>query len=186
MAFVKKYAPLLACLFMASSGFYDPGDVYQTTNGKIAFKSEAPLELIKASSDQLNGLLDADKKSFSFKVSMRSFQGFNSPLQKEHFNENYVESDKYPIASFSGKIIEDVNLAAEGTYDVRAKGTFTIHGVQQERIIKSQLTVKNKKISIKSGFTVLLSDHNIPIPKVVYQKLANEINVDISATLELR
>ena len=160
--------------------------IYQTVNGTISFRSEAPLELIKASSDQLIGAIDIDKKNFTFKILMRSFQGFNSPLQKEHFNENYVESDKFPEASFKGKIIEDQDLTVNGTYELRAKGILTIHGVSQERIIKSDVTVKNKIVTLKSSFSVLLSDYNIPIPKVVYQKLANEIKVDVNATLEPR
>ena len=77
------------------------------------------------------------KKNFSLKVDVHSFQGFNSPLQKEHFNENYLESDKYPVASFTGKIIEDVDLSADGAYELRTKGTITIHNIPQERIIKA-------------------------------------------------
>ena len=88
--------------------------------------------------------------------------------------------------AFKGKIIEDQDLTVDGTYELRAKGELTIHGVSQERIIKSDVTVHNKIITLKSSFSVLLSDHNIPIPKVVYQKLANEIKVDIKATLEPR
>jgi len=160
--------------------------IYQTVNGKISFSSEAPLELIRASSGELAGLLDNDKKTFSFKINIRSFQGFNSPLQREHFNENYMESDKFPQASFSGKIIEEVDLSKDGDYEVRAKGILTIHGVSQERIIKTNVSVKNKKITITGKFSVLLSDHNIPIPIVVYKKLANEIKVEVNATLEPR
>jgi len=160
--------------------------LYQTSNGKIFFRSDAPLEIIKASSEEMIGLLDVDKKNFSLKVNMHSFQGFNSPLQKEHFNENYMESDKYPVASFTGKIIEDVDLLVDGDYEVRTKGTLTIHNVPQERIIKADVTVKQKTITVHSNFSVLLSDHNIPIPKVVYQKLANEIKVEVNATFEPR
>ncbi len=175
----------LFILIVAAYGFkQQPAHLYQITNGKIYFKSDAPLEIIKASSNDLLGLLDIDKKNFSLKISIRSFQGFNSPLQKEHFNENYMESDKYPYASFSGKIIEDVDLTADGEYEVRAKGNLTIHNVQQERIIKADITVKQKLITVHSDFTVLLSEHNIPIPKVVYQKLANEIKVEVIAGFE--
>jgi len=60
-------------------------------------------------------------------------------LQKEHFNENYLESDKYPEASFKGKIIEDIDLDKDGEYEVRAKGELTIHGIMQERIIKANI-----------------------------------------------
>ncbi|HEY6979084.1 MAG TPA: YceI family protein [Chitinophagaceae bacterium] len=171
---------------LVCTGFKQAGPIYQTVNGIVSFRSEAPLELIRASSDQLFGIIDIDKKIFSFKIMMRSFQGFNSPLQREHFNENYMESDKYAEASFKGKIIEDQDLTVNGTYELRAKGTLTIHGVSQERIIKSDVTVSDKKITLKSNFSVLLSDHNIPIPKVVYQKLANEIKVEINTTLEPR
>ncbi len=187
MLFQKKII-CCACLlfFLLSTGFQQPGILYHTVNGKISFRSEAPLELIRASSDQLIGLLDINKRNFSFKISIRTFEGFNSPMQKEHFNENYLESDKYHEASFSGKIIEDIDLTKEGSYSIRAKGMLTIHGVQQERIIKSEITISDNKISIMSNFTVLLSDHNIPIPKVVYQKLANEIKAEVTATLEPR
>ena len=178
---------LFSAAVMALSGFApQPATIYQTTSGRINFRSDAPLEIIRASSNELIGLLDVDKKSFSFKVIIRSFQGFNSPLQKEHFNENYLESDKYPDASFKGKIIEDADLSVDGSYQLRAKGILIIHNLSQERIIKTDVSVRNHIITVHSSFTVLLSDHNIPIPKVVNQKLANEIKVDVTATLEPR
>ena len=176
----------LSVLFAMLMNVVNAQSIYQTTSGKIAFSSEAPLELIRASSTELIGLLDNDKKAFSFKINIRSFQGFNSPLQREHFNENYLESDKYPEGSFKGKIIEEADLSKDGEYEVRAKGILLIHGVAQERIIKANVTVKNNKITITAKFSVLLSDHNIPIPIVVYKKLANEIKVEMNATLEPR
>ena len=104
----KRCYILLLILMMAASGFKrQPSQLYTVTNGKISFRSDAPLEVIRASSSEMIGLIDIDKKNFSLKVQVHSFQGFNSPLQKEHFNENYMESDKYPEASFKGKIIED-------------------------------------------------------------------------------
>jgi len=184
-----SYKKLFFLLFIliAFTGFKEqPSELYQTTNGKISFKSDAPLEVIRAASNELIGLIDIGKNNFSFKIDIRSFQGFNSPLQKEHFNENYMESDKYPNASFKGKIIEDVDFSVDGTYQVRAKGTLTIHNVSRERIIQSDITVKKNIITVHSNFTVLLSDHNIPIPQVVYQKLANEIKVEMNATFEPR
>lgn len=188
MLFAQAYKPvilfLIVCLVRVSC--LAQTGIYSEENGVISFRSEAPLELIRASSNQLIGFLDNNRKTFSFKISMRSFQGFNSPLQKEHFNENYVESDKFPDASFKGKIIEDVDLSKDGTYEVRAKGDLVIHGIKQERIIKSTVTVKNNIINVNSNFTVLLSDHNIPIPIVVYKKLANEIKVEAKITFEPR
>jgi hypothetical protein len=183
---IYKNIVFAAAVLMVSGSKSQPVTIYHTTSGRIDFRSDAPLEIIRASSNDLLGVLDISKNNFSFKVVIRSFEGFNSPLQKEHFNENYLESDKYAEASFKGKIIEDADLTVDGTYEVRAKGNLTIHNVMQERIIKCAVTVKNKIITIHSSFTVLLSEHNIPIPKVVYQKLANEIKVEVTATLEPR
>jgi polyisoprenoid-binding protein YceI len=131
----------------------------------------------------MRGKFDITKKLFAFTVKVISFSGFNSPLQKVHFNENYMETVQYPNASFSGKIIEDIDFSKDGTYTLRAKGNLTIHGVSQERIIKSELLVKGGNISLRSDFTVLLIDHNIPIPKVVHEKLASEIKVKVNADL---
>jgi polyisoprenoid-binding protein YceI len=157
--------------------------VFITSSGTINFRSDARLELIRASSKELKGAIETDKKTFAFKIRMRSFQGFNSPLQREHFNENYMESESFPEASFTGKIIEDINFNTPGKYTVRAKGILSIHGVEQERIIKSEIEVTSNAVLIKSNFTVLLSDHKILIPKVVSEKLANEIKVEITAEL---
>ncbi len=160
-----------------------PKKVYSTENGQIIFRSDAPLELITASSKKLRGKFDVDKKIFAFSVAISSFDGFNNALQKEHFNENYLESDQFPQASFSGKIIEDLDYTVDGNYTVRAKGNLTIHGVVQERIIKTNLQIKQGTIALESKFTVLLAEHNIPIPKVIHEKLASEIKVEVNADL---
>ena len=174
---------LLIVVMILLQGYSIRQTIYTTNTGTIHFSSEAPMELINATSKELKGAIDADKKTFAFRVRINSFEGFNSPLQKEHFNENYMETEKLPEALFSGKIIEDVNLSVNGSYSIRAKGVLIIHGASQERIIKSEVEVKNGTMKVKSKFTVLLSDHNIPIPRVVKEKLANEIKVEIKAEL---
>ncbi len=171
----------VCCIFLL--GAAAPQAVYKVSRGCIAFSSDAPMELIKASSTALAGLFDTNSKKFAFRVKVSSFEGFNTALQKEHFNENYMESNTFPYASFEGKVIEDIDYSKPGIYNVRAKGNFTIHGVSQERIIKVDITVKPQTVSVRSGFTVLLADHNITIPKVVHEKLASEIKVDIKAEL---
>lgn len=158
-------------------------DIFQVKKGTIRFYSDAPQELINAESDNLKGVIDIKKKTFAFKIDMASFIGFNSPLQKEHFNENYIESAKYPDAVFQGKIIENIDLTKDGKYNVRAKGKMNIHGMAVERIIDAELQVKNEKITIHSVFVVPLLDHDIKIPRVVYDKLAMNINVSVDATL---
>ena len=172
---------VLSILFL---GFSLPQDtVYNVKQGTIDFRSDAPLELIKASSPKLRGKFDPLRKQFAFTVKVNSFEGFNSPLQKEHFNENYMESDKFPDANFSGRIIEDIDMTKDGVYSVRAKGNLVVHGIAKERIIKSQLTISGNKITLNSNFTVLLNDHNILIPKVVHENLASEIKVEVKAEL---
>ncbi|PHN07950.1 YceI family protein [Flavilitoribacter nigricans] len=152
-------------------------------DGMIHFKSDAPLELIEARSEHLSGVLQPESDGFAFSVDIRSFQGFNSPLQREHFNENYLESRRFPRATFTGKIIEDIDFSEPGSYEVRAKGQLEVHGVRQERIIKGRLDIGKDGIRISAAFSVLLEDHQISIPQIVYQKIAEEILVDLNINL---
>jgi polyisoprenoid-binding protein YceI len=156
---------------------------FSTANGDISFMSNAELELIKASSSQMQGLIDPINNQFAFTVDIKTFKGFNSELQREHFNEKYLESEVYPKAKFSGKIIESVDFTVDATYDVRAKGELEIHGVKQTRIIKAKISVKNGSLKVQAHFTVPLSDHNIEVPSIVRQKIATEIEVDVLATM---
>jgi YceI-like domain len=156
---------------------------FEVDKGEISFTSNAQLEMIKATSKELKGIIDPATNQFAFRVNVRSFLGFNSSLQREHFNESYLESEKVPTASFSGKIIEKIDFASDGVYDVRAKGDLDIHGQKQTRIIKSKLTIKNGTLSIEAYFIVPLSDHNISIPRIVNQKIATEIEVSIKAIM---
>jgi hypothetical protein len=155
--------------------------IYIIKKSVISFHSNTKSELIKASSEQLKGIIDATKRTFAFSVDMKTFDGFNSPLQKEHFNENYLESDKFSTASFSGHIIEEDDFTKDGIYNIRAKGKFVIHGVEQERILQGDLVVKSNVIKLNCIFTVFLSEHDIKIPRIVHEKLASEIKVIVSA-----
>jgi len=159
-------------------------DIYRTNAGKVLFSSEARLEVINASSGRLQGALNTTRRNFAFAVPISSFEGFNVALQKEHFNENYLESDRFPVATFTGKIIEDIDFSTSGTVEVRAKGQLTIHGVEQERIIKITLTLQEGKIGVVSKFTVLLKDHDIKIPKIVHEKIAAEVMIEVHAELK--
>lgn len=160
--------------------------IFRCENGRVRFKSTAPLEIIEASSEKLLGAIDPAGQTFAWTVDVLSFEGFNSSLQREHFNENYLESTRYPNASFSGKIIEKIDFDKDGTYAVRAKGKLRIHGVEQERIIKGRLEIRGGRVRVETVFTVPLSDHNISIPKIVHQKIAEEIEVTVEADLRAR
>jgi len=173
----------LFSFFVFSSFLVQEGGIFISNTGEVKFVSQAPLETIKATSKKLSGVLDADKRTYAFSIAINSFDGFNSPLQKEHFNENYMESTKLPTATFKGKIIEEVDLHTAGTYTVRAKGMMKIHGVEKEMIIKSTITVKAGQITVASAFNVALKDFNINIPNIINQKIAPEIVVDVKMDL---
>lgn len=159
------------------------GNLYFTDAGRLNFTSDAPLEVIKASSDKLAGILNINDRAFSFSIPMNSFQGFNSALQRTHFNENYLETEKYPKSTFNGKIIEEVDFNQKGIISIRAKGKLLIHGIEQDRIIRCSLNISKDQIDIESNFTVLLEDHDITIPSIVQQKIAEEIDVILKVTI---
>ena len=152
--------------------------------GEVTFTSDAPIELIKGRTTDIQAVLDTDSRSMAFKIPITSFEGFNSALQRQHFNDNFMESEKYPHATFSGKIVEDINFEKLGTYEVKAKGKLKIHGITQDRIIPGTLVVEENGISIQSKFDVSLDDHQIKIPKIMFKKIASEIYVDIKTSFK--
>lgn len=173
------YSCLLG-LMLTSFSVNGQKSIYIVHKGLVKFVSDAPLEVIKASSTQIRGALDSGKRNFSFLIPSTSFIGFNSPLQQVHFYENYIEAQKYPESRFIGKIIEQVDFNADGDYQVRAKGILTIHGVDQERIIRVKLHINKGDITASSEFSILLKEYNITIPRVVYQKIAEEIKINVN------
>jgi polyisoprenoid-binding protein YceI len=171
--------PIILC-FLAQA---EAQNKFTTSNGEIKFVSKAQLELIKARSNKMQGVIEPVTNKFAFLVNMQSFQGFNSELQRKHFNENYMESEKFPQARFGGKIIEQIDYSQNNTVEVRAKGELEIHGQKQTRIIKVKITIKGNQLIVEAHFTVPLSDYRLTIPKIVSQKIATEIEVNINSTL---
>jgi len=179
------FSPRSSASMSSLPAFYPfQSGMFQCDHGKINIRSEAPLETIQAGSSQLKGIVDTEHRSFAWSIEIKTLKGFNSALQQEHFNENYMETARFPIASFTGKIIENVPFDTEGTYNVRAKGQLEIHGVSQERIIKVQLTIKKRQITLHSEFSIALEEHNIAIPRVVHQKIAGDVQVSVDAVLK--
>jgi polyisoprenoid-binding protein YceI len=177
----------ILCMLVCWLCVYDAqAQILEVKTGHVYFHSVATKELVNAASNSLSGLIDVNKKVFAFKIPVASFFGFNNPLQQEHFNENYMETDLFPEAIFVGKIIENVDVSVDGEYVIRAKGKLKIHGVEQERIIKSTVTIKGNNISAHTDFPVLLADYNIKIPRIVYEKIATEVSVTVNAVFEKR
>jgi hypothetical protein len=178
---------LAIVLIVCSVGFVyaSVSQVYSIKSSKVKFKSVAELEVISAESTALTGLVDPVSKNFAFSIRNKTFDGFNSALQKEHFNDNYVESDKYPTTTFTGRIIDDIDFKKYGTYVIRVKGMFKIKGVTREELIKGTIDVTPTGLKLNTSFTLLLNDYEIRIPRIVNQKIAPEIQVSILANLEL-
>jgi len=170
-------------LFFSSSYISAIGQIYSSVDNSVNFVSDAPLEIIKARSDGLQGVLDLANKAFAFQVNIKTFQGFNSPLQQIHFYENYLETERHPLAVFKGKLIENI-APANRTY--RAKGILEIHGIQREVIIPVDIILGEKQIQFSTEFTVLIADYNIEIPRIVYQKIAELIKIQANGKLTLR
>ena len=156
--------------------------LFEVKTGSIKFDSNAPQEDIHATSKELTGLMNLSANNFAFAVDVRTFHGFNSALQQEHFYENYMQTDIYPRASFSGKLIDKFNPELN-TQIIRAKGIFEVYGVKQERIIEVEIQKNSKGYTFTADFNVLLADHGILIPKIVNQKIAENIKVKVSAML---
>lgn len=178
---MKKTIFLCVLIVLTSIELLAQQNLYRVRKGSVDFLSDAPLELIKATSEKLQGLIDPAKQTFAFTIPTASFKGFNSPLQQEHFYENYLEEKLYPVSKFEGKIIEQIDFSHDGNYTIRAKGKLSIHGVEQERIIKVRMRISKGIIFADAVFTVMLQDHEITIPKVVFQKIAEEIKVTVTA-----
>lgn len=156
---------------------------YSAKELHITFLSETVLENIFATNTSAATIIDFDTKGFVFVVPIKSFE-FEKELMKEHFNENYMESNKFPNGSFKGKIEGDYDITKNGEYKVNAVGILDIHGVKKDRIIPATILVKDGVILLRSKFKIKLVDHNIEIPSVVGQNIAEEIDVSVDGTME--
>ncbi len=155
-----------------------------TKTGQISFYSDAPLEKIEAQTKQATCILNTENKELAFKVLIKSFE-FKKALMQEHFNENYMESDKFPESTFKGNIIQPnmLDFSKEGTHDVVVSGKLTIHGVTKDIQAKGTLSIIEgaSKIKLLSNFSVLLKDYDIKNDKL--QNISEKIDIKMDATL---
>lgn len=181
---------LLLSLFLVSvfsSGMAQTNkyaNTYSCTGGLIHFFSKTPLENIEATSQKAVCVLNTETKKVYAKVQMTTFT-FPKRLMQEHFNENYMESDKYPFGILDAVIVDNLDFTKNGTYPVTLKGTFEVHGIKQDREIPGQLTIANgQPYRATAVFNVKLADHQIKIPQAVILKIAEEIKVDVDFLFE--
>lgn len=156
-------------------------DIYTCKNAKINIYSSAPIEDIESNSNAGVSVYNAATGDLSFSVPMRSFH-FQKALMEEHFNENYMESDKYPKATFKGKMLEHPDLTHDGMYPVTVMGDFEVHGVKQNRTINGTVKISGGVVTMNSEFMVKCEDHHIVIPQVVFHNIAQSIRIRVAAT----
>lgn len=149
--------------------------------GHASFFSKAPLENIEAHTNQALSLIDLASGEVAVTLLMKSFQ-FEKALMQEHFNEKYVESDKYPKASFKGKIADlpTIDLTKDGSYTVEVNGEIALHGETKPLNTKAQLIIKDGALAGSSTFKLKVKDFKIEIPSVVVQNIAEEVDVKVS------
>lgn len=180
-----KLRAILFILTLASAFGTAQAQLYKNKadGGVISFFSKAPLEDIEAINKKVTVVMKTTTSDLQFGVTMLNFK-FSKPLMEEHFNENYVESEKYPTCTFKGKIAETIDYSKDGEYRVTAKGTMTLHGVSKEVEIPGTLTVKGGNILLNAKFKLKVADYNIKVPSMYVQNIAEEVDITVNATLE--
>ncbi len=170
-------------LLMISGSVF--GQKYMTKNGKISFFSNGQTEKIEAVNNQVSSALDITTGDLVFKLLMKSFL-FEKALMQEHFNENYVESDKFPDASFKGKVtnLSEINFTKNGKYKAMVEGDLKIHGVTKNVKSPGNIEVKDGKIIATAKFSLLLKDYGIKIPNTVINNISESIEITVNVGLD--
>lgn len=180
-----KRIMLLIVIMMTLQQFVNAQTKYFTKNGKITFFSKASLENIEALNKSVTAVLDTKSGNIQFAVLMKGFE-FEKALMQEHFNENYLESHKYPKAIFKGEVLNNssIDYAKNGTYKAKVKGTLTIHGESQPVETEGNIVVNGNQLKTDANFTVALADYKITIPKIVKNNIAKVVSIQVDCLLE--
>ena len=177
----SKILILLLFLLVAQFTF---AQRYITQNGKIEFFSETPVENIEAVNNQVSSVIDLANGNMAFSLLMKAFT-FEKALMQEHFNEKYVESEKYPKSTFKGQVIDfDKSTLQSGKQDVKVKGQLTIHGITQQVEAPGSMELKGGKLMVNSTFNILLADYKVKIPSPVSDKIAETIEIQVNCEYE--
>jgi polyisoprenoid-binding protein YceI len=170
---------ILSVFFILSLHASAQNQLYSIKTSEFSFFSKALMEDIEANNTKASSIINTANRELVVRIPIAQFQ-FRNRLMQQHFNENYLESEKFPYATFKGKINEMINLSKSGVYEVSASGTLNIHGVDQERTIKGKLIIAENTLNLDTKFDVMLIDHKIDIPKLVFKKIAEKIAVTAS------
>lgn len=178
---MKMIVSIVATIMLTAGSFAASSQKVYTKNGSISFFSKAPLENISADNNQVMSVLNQQTGEMQFSVIIKSFK-FKKALMEEHFNENYMESEKYPKASFKGSIsdVAKLNFVKDGTYNVTVAGDLTMHGVTNKVSAPGTITVKNGVASGTSKFNLRLADYKISIPKLVKDNISETVEITVN------
>lgn len=183
IALCKRYNMMRGLILLMLCSTTVLAQQYMSKDGYVHFFSEAPMENIEAENKKVAGIIDAETADFAFKLSIEDFQ-FEKALMQEHFNENYMESDKYPFSTFIGKIKDFHKLDLNERQEIEVGGQLSIHGVTQKVKVMATIWLEEGQLHINSDFIVRLEDHDIDIPKIVLYNIAEEIEVSVKMQLQ--
>ncbi|SMG13611.1 YceI-like domain-containing protein [Marivirga sericea] len=155
-------------------------DKYFTKTGYAKFYSEAPLENIEAINNKVQSIIDMKRSEVVINLPITAFQ-FENSLMQEHFNENYMESEKFPLAKFQGYFVNGapIDMTVDGSYEVQVKGKMTIHGVTKPLNIGGVIKVTDNNVLATTKFMIRVADYDIDIPTIVFRNIAEEVEVTI-------
>lgn len=180
---MKKAAILLALCVTINLNAQKFADLGKEKTSSVTFFSAAPLEDIDATNNEAAFILDVSTGDIQSVIRMRAFK-FKKALMEEHFNENYVESTKYPVAQFKGKINEKIDLTTDKEQKVSATGKMDLHGVTKDITIEGILVVKDGNITLNAKFPIKISDYDIKVPSLYVKNIAEIVDVTISSTIK--
>ncbi|HEY5825961.1 MAG TPA: YceI family protein [Cyclobacteriaceae bacterium] len=153
---------------------------YIVEKSNVSFFSDAAIEDITAENEKAMSIFNSATSEIVFSIPIKEFQ-FAKSLMQEHFNEKYMEAEKYPKATFQGKLI-DYHSEMKGTQQVKAAGKLTIHGVTKEVEIPGVIDTSGKEIVMKSKFFILLEDYQVTRPQLLWQNIAEKVEVTLAFT----
>jgi polyisoprenoid-binding protein YceI len=159
---------------------------YMTKTGLISFFSASIMEDIEARNNKVAAVVDATTGQMAFAVPIREFQ-FKRTLMQEHFNENYMESEKYPKATFTGQVVnaaQVMKLLATGAQNVEVEGLMTLHGVSHKVAVSGTLQVRDGQLVVFAYFNIAPADYAIDIPLLVREHIAKSVSVRVSLTCD--
>lgn len=167
---------IVLLVFMCCHSILFSQEKYLTKQGDISFYSHTPVEDIKAENKQVLSIIDLSGGEIAISILMKSFV-FEKALMQEHFNENYVESDKFPKATFAGNIQNLEELLSGENHIAEIDGKLTIHGITKPVRIEAKTDLEEKKVVLTGKFMITVADYDIKIPAIVRNNIAKEVEV---------